>query len=141
MVESVHRINQADKYSFMTNKNNNQLMQEHDAWKRSLEFYKQENALLKYRLSELVDQSEGNHILQTAEYFQNEFLLKDSGLQKLSQSLQSMQESLHTMRGIDDVEDKNLVLQNELRQQIWQFEYDFIQLSNDFNQKMIKSIS
>ena len=140
MVVNVHRTHQTCKYSFMISKKNNQLTQEHEAWKRSLEFYKQENALLKYRLSEMVDQSEGNHFLQTAEYFQNELLLKDAGLQRLSRSLQSIQEALHKSGGSGQIEDKNLVLQNELRQQIWQFEHDFLQLSNDFNQKMLKSI-
>ena len=140
MVENVHRTYQACKYSFMISKKNNQLTQEHEAWKRSLEFYKQENALLKFRLSEMVDESEGSHFLQTAEYFQNEFLLKDAGLQRLSQSLQSMQEALRPTRGLEHVENRHIVLQNELRQQIWQFEHDFIQLSNDFNQKMLKSI-
>ncbi len=140
MVENVHRTSQAGKYSFMTNEKNNQLVQEHEAWKRSLEFYKQENALLKYRLSEMVDQSEGDLFLQTAEYFHNEFLLKDDWLVRLAHRLQSIQEILHTTPVNTFVGDKSLCLHNELRQQIWQFERDFIQLSNDFNQKVLKSI-
>ena len=140
MVENVHRISQAGKYSFMTNEKNNQLMQEHEAWKRSLEFYKQENALLKYRLSDMVDQSEGDYFLQTAEYFHNEFLLKDEWLVRLSHSLHSTQEALHATPDKTQPEDKRHFLQNELRQQIWQFERDFIQLSNEFNQKVLKSI-
>ena len=140
MVKYVQQASQASKYSFMTNIKNNQLMQEHEAWKRSLEFYKQENALLKYRLSEMVDQSEGDHFLQTAEYFHNEFLLKDEWLGRLAHRLQSIQDALHAKPGSVVVEENSLFLQNELRQQIWQFERDFIQSSNDFNQKMLKSI-
>ena len=140
MVENVHRTIQADKYYFMKSKKNNQLMQEHEAWKRSLEFFKQENALLKYRLSEMVDQSEGDYFLQTAEFFHNEFLLKDEWLERLGHRLQAMQGTLQSTPGILHTEDKNQCLQNELRQQIWQFERDFIQLSNDFNQKVLKSI-
>jgi hypothetical protein len=140
MFENIHPASQAGKYSFMMNEKNNQLELEHEAWKRSLEFYKQENALLKYRLSERVDKSEGDHFLQTAEYFHNEFLLKDEWLVRLSQQLQSFQEKLHTASGNVFPEEKSLEMQNELRQQIWQFERDFLQLSNDFNQKVLKSI-
>ena len=77
MLENIQTDIKAGKYYFMMNEKNKQLLQEQEAWKRSLEFYKQENALLKYRLSEMVDKSEGDHFLQTAEYFQNEFLIKD----------------------------------------------------------------
>lgn len=115
-------------------------MQEHEAWKRSLEFYKQENALLKYRLSEMVDKSEGDHFLQTAEFFHNEFLLKDEWLHRLSQRLQSMQEEIYSDPVKAYPNTYEMDLQNELRQQIWQFERDFIHLSNDFNQKMLKAI-
>jgi len=56
---------------------NNQFEHEHKAWQRSLEFFKQENALLKYRLSEMVDNNEEDVFLQLAEYFQNQLILKD----------------------------------------------------------------
>lgn len=140
MLENFHWESQAGKYSFMTSEKINQLLQEQEAWKRSLEFYKQENALLKYRLSEMVDKSDGDHFLQTAEYFQNEFLIKDEWLQRLQHSLQSAQEGMNTKQGINPTENKATILQNEFRHQIGQFEHDFIRLSNDFNQKVLKSI-
>ena len=140
MLKNIHIESRADKYLFMMNEKNNQLLQEQEAWKRSLEFYKQENALLKYRLSEMVDKSEGDHFLQTAEYFQNEFLIKDEWLQRLVRSLQSVQEKATKEKGIGQAPDKTNLLQDELRKQIGQFEHDFIQLSNDFNKKVLKSI-
>ena len=140
MLENSPWESQAGKYSFIMNEKNNQLLQEQEAWKRSLEFYKQENALLKYRLSEMVDKSEGDHFLQTAEYFQSEFLIKDEWLQRLSHSLQSIQEELQRGKGINQAENKASTLQDELRHQIGQFEHDFIRLSDDFNQKVLKSI-
>ncbi len=131
---------QTCEYSIMTKEKNNQLLQEHEAWKRSLDFYKQENAMLKYRLSEIVDKSEGEYFLQTAEYFHNEFLLKDEWMVRLSHRLQSVPEVLHITPRSVYTEDKSLFLQNELRQEIWQFERDFIQLSNEFNQKILTAI-
>src|SRR5690606_14922258 len=99
------------------NQRNNQLLQEQEAWKRTLEIFKQENSLLKYRLSEMVDESEGDHFLQTAEYFQNEFLKKDEWLQRLSHNLQSLQEELFVGNAI-----KGTVLQDKLRNQMAKFE-------------------
>lgn len=135
MLNNRHIESEAGKYYFMMNEKNNQLLQEQEAWKRSLEFYKQENALLKYRLSEMVDKSEGDHFLQTAEYFQNEFLIKDEWLQRLSHNLHSLQEESNMGAAI-----QKTVLHDELRNQMAKFEEDFIRLSNDFNQKVFKSI-
>ena len=140
MLKNIHTEGQAGKYYFMMNEKNNQLLQEQEAWKRSLEFYKQENALLKYRLSEMVDKSEGDHFLQTAEYFQNEFLIKDEWLHRLSHTLQSIQEELQRGKSKNQEENKSSILQDELRNQIGKFEHDFIRLSDDFNQKVLKSI-
>ncbi|MDQ2720583.1 MAG: hypothetical protein M3Z26_12605 [Bacteroidota bacterium] len=39
----------------------NQYEHEHKAWLRSVEFFMQENALLKYRLSDMVDNNEQNN--------------------------------------------------------------------------------
>lgn len=133
MVENVLRTSGYDKYYYMIKQTNSQLMQEHEAWKRSLEFYKQENALLKFRLSEMVDESEGDHFLQTAEYFQNEFLKTDEWLTKLTHSLQSIQDN-----NSNHLKEQTLDLQNKLRQRIGQFERDFIELSIDFNLKVQK---
>lgn len=140
MYKDIHSENQVGKYYFMIDEKNNQLLQEQEAWKRSLEFYKQENALLKYRLSEMVDKSEGDHFLQTAEYFQNEFLIQDEWLQRLAHSLQSIQEEGNIAKQPKLATDKMNSLQEELRNQIGKFEHEFIQLSNDFNKKVIKSI-
>ena len=46
-------------------------LKEIDSWKKILEDLRQQNALLKYRLSEIVDDNEDRNFLQLAEYFQN----------------------------------------------------------------------
>lgn len=141
MLNNIYTEGEAGKYFFMMNEKMNQLLQEREAWKRSLEFFKQENALLKYRLSEMVDKSEGNDFLQTAEYFQNEFLKKDEWLQKLMHSLQSIQEETEGFKNMNQAENKLQTIQDDLRLQIGKFEHDFIRLSDDFNLKVLKSIN
>src|SRR5690348_18164116 len=45
-------------------------------WERTIEFFKQENAVLKTRLSIAIDGLNNNKFFKYAEYFQNQFLLR-----------------------------------------------------------------
>lgn len=116
----------------------NQLEHEYNSWKRKLEFFKQENALLKYRLSEMVDSYEGTNFLQMAEYFQNELLLKDEGLKKLTVSVQEFVNEAGEMSNQERHEEQLIAKQKELRKKILKFEKTFLSLSNEFNEKMLK---
>ena len=116
----------------------NQLEHEYNSWKRKLEFFKQENALLKYRLSEMVDSYEGTNFLQMAEYFQNELLLKDEGLKKLTVSVQEFVNEAGEMSNQERHEEELIAKQKELRKKILKFEKTFLSLSNEFNEKMLK---
>ena len=105
---------------------------------RLIEFYRQENALLKYRLSELVDSSEDKKFLQRAERFQNEFLLEDDTLKTLLRNVRQY---------LDWLEDENEkapdILNNHhvLRDEILRFEKNFIRVSAAFNQTMLQALS
>jgi len=116
----------------------NQLEHEYNSWKRKLEFFKQENALLKYRLSEMVDSSEGANFLQMAEYFQNELLLKDEGLKKLTSSIQEFANGAEGVRNKERHEEELIAKQKELRKKILKFGKAFLSLSTEFNEKMLK---
>jgi hypothetical protein len=113
---------------------NSQIEQEHESWQRTMEFLRQENALLKYRLSEMVDHNEENHFLQTAEYFQNELLIKDEMLKKLIDELQKYTELIK-----NNVSSKKIIpMHNKLRNEIILFQKDYLVLSKNFNEKMLK---
>lgn len=115
---------------------NNQIKHEHMSWLRLIEFFRQENALLKYRLSEMVDDSEDSQFLQTAEYFQNEFLLKDEALKKLIKELQDYSDIIQNK----PVLSKQLIeAHNNLRNDILHFEEKYTLLSKEFNEKMLQS--
>lgn len=116
----------------------NQLEHEYNSWKRKLEFFKQENALLKYRLSEMVDSYEGANFLQMAEYFQNELLLKDEGLKKLTTSVQEFVNEAEEVSNQERHEEELIAKQQDLRKKILKFEKTFLSLSNEFNEKMLK---
>jgi hypothetical protein len=101
-----------------------------------LEFFRQENALLKYRLSDLVDNNEQNDFLSIAEYFQNEFLLKDEALNRLIKSVSELNAELNKTTD-KNIPDELIYQQEKLRNDILQFEKKFLDLSNEFNEKML----
>ena len=118
---------------------NKQIAHELKAFQRGLEFFKQENALLKYRLSEIVDNNEENGFLQLAEYFQNELLLKDEMLDKLTKDLHQLSERF---QDLDDNEtySQNVLLMHKFRIDILSLENNFLTLSKEFNEKMLQHI-
>jgi len=108
-------------------------LKEPDSWKKILEDLRQQNALLKYRLSEIVDDSEDRNFLQLAEYFQNELLLKDEMLKKLMKDFQEITGNNKPDEAISDNRRENLV---KLRGEILQFKKKYLTLSKEFHEKM-----
>lgn len=109
------------------------------AWQSSLEFFRQENALLKYRLSEMVDNNEGSHFLQMAEHFQNELLISDENLKNLFSRLDGfLKDSRHSDNDgyLTAATDRKYI---ELKQDISNFEKKFLNLTQEFNSKMMES--
>jgi len=115
---------------------NNQIKHEHMSWLRLVEFFRQENALLKYRLSEMVDNSDDGRFLQTAEYFQNELLLKDESLKKLIKELQDYSDIIQNKPALSP---QLINTHNKLRNDILQFGENYQSLSRDFNETMLQS--
>ncbi|MDP4284510.1 MAG: hypothetical protein Q8891_08810 [Bacteroidota bacterium] len=119
---------------------NNQFGQEHKAWQRSLEFFKQENTLLKYRLSEMVDQNGETIFLQLAEYYQNQLILKDEILNNLIRELIQFSEKFHAPNN-DGKQSEIIINQHaNFRRKILLFEKDFLTFSKEFNERMLQSI-
>ena len=108
---------------------------EYAQWQRSVEDYSQKNALLKYRLSEIVDNNEDKDLLQVAEYFQNELLLTDEVLKRLRNELQEYAE----MKQPNHLAQKIIIKHRSLRNDLLNFEKKFLHLSEEFNKKMRES--
>ena len=116
-----------------------QFKHEHKAWKRNLEYFTQENALLKYRLSEVVDNNEDNELLLMAEQFQNKLLLKDDFLKKLKQDLQELFDQLNRLENGKSIPERIGSRQDILRNDIIKFKNSFLHLSKEFNERMLQS--
>lgn len=114
-----------------------QFEMENDSWKRSLEFIRQENALLKYRLSEIVDGNEDGDLLTIAEFFQNEFISNDEEASGLIILIGKFSGELFES-STKNVLSPQMIQQHEnLRNDIVEFEKNFLQISLDFNKKML----
>jgi hypothetical protein len=120
----------------MTSVNSNQFGQERHVWRGKLERFKQKNVLLKYRLSEMVDSSEGSQFLQMAEYFQNELLLIDDKLRNLFFKLEELSSFPLQSKNGNELPNNIAVGYNKLKKDIFHFEKRFEDLSKEFNKKM-----
>ena len=105
----------------------------------SLDFFQQENALLKYRLSEVVDDSEERGFLQLAEYFQNELLLNDERLSHLTKRLHQLNEQIPTYGKNKNSSESFAAIQDKFRTDFLEFETRFQSLSKEFNQKLLQT--
>lgn len=120
----------------MTSVNSNQFGQEQHVWRGKLERFKQKNVLLKYRLSEMVDSSEGSQFLQMAEYFQNELLLIDDNLRNLFFKLEELSSFPLQSENGKELPNNIAAGYNKLKKDIFHFEKRFEDLSKEFNKKM-----
>ena len=105
---------------------------ENMTWERLLDFFKQENAFLKNRLAEVLDQSTTGELLALAEQFQNRFILKDEFIDELKHDI-IIQELGIKDNNIDSLEIKIIKKQEKLRNEMAYMEKDFPQLKYEFN--------
>ena len=116
---------------------NNQFVHEQNSWRIKLEHFQQENVLLKYRLSEMVDDNEGNKFLQMAEYFQNKLLIIDVMMEKLFNELEKFSGLLQENKNDSLLPVEVATDYNKLKKSFVHFENKFLNLSKEFNEKML----
>ncbi len=116
-----------------------QIKIEHNAFQKKLDFFQQENALLKYRLSELVDNTEEKVFLQLAEYFQNELLLNDERLNDLIKKRQRISEQFSALELNRNLSGSLLAVEDKFRSDLLAFEKTFQLLSKEFNHKLLQN--
>ncbi|MEO8770920.1 MAG: hypothetical protein ABI402_12560 [Ferruginibacter sp.] len=111
----------------------NQHLHENIMWERTLDFYLQQNAFLKTKLSQALDEMKGKQFLAEAEHFQNIFIQNDENIKDLQLDIDLLQRSLKDGT-VDEIklENKHSLLNNEINN----FEKNFAILKNDFNNYM-----
>jgi len=116
-----------------------QYYHEYRTWQRMLEFFKQENAFLKTRLSEVVDRKTDRDFLALAEQFQNQFIIKDDFIGELKHDINELETILKENSGsVKVLPDKKIEAKhNKLRNEIEYLEKNFAQLKNEFNKYLL----
>jgi hypothetical protein len=112
--------------------NSVQFHHENMTWGRVLEYIKQENSILKNRLSEVLDTSTDRNFLALAEQYQNKFILKDEYIDELRHDINQQDKALSENSG-GPLDNKLLKRHEKLRNEMEFFETDFHKLKNDFN--------
>jgi hypothetical protein len=112
---------------------------EYLTWERMLDFFKQENAYLKTRLSQVVDKKTDKDFLAYAEHFQNQFIIKDEFIDELNHDVHEMQElCAREMKVLKSNPDKKTESRhNKLRNEVEFLEKNFTQLKNEFNKYVL----
>ncbi|GDX43259.1 hypothetical protein LBMAG23_02360 [Bacteroidota bacterium] len=120
-----------------------QYMFETSSWIRLMNFLHQENAYLKTRLSEVMDDITNNQNLALAEHFQNQFLVKDDAYDHMKNDLQRHVEKWNQQTMSDET---NAILSlrkihTRLKEQIDYMEREHAVLRKDYNTYLISLVA
>jgi hypothetical protein len=118
-----------------------QFMHENLMWERALNFYQQENAFLKTRLSQVVDNNTDKAFVDLAEHFHNRFLFNDEYIKELFQDTRLQMELIKKAVPGNSLHFNAITrMQDKLRTEMEKFEADFSLLKNEFNKKLLSYI-
>ena len=115
-----------------------QFLHENITWKRTLDFFMQENSFLKTRLSEVVDKEIDKNFIAQAEHFQNEFILKDEYIHDIGRDIKEQEKNIQlafTQKKIPD--NKTCSKQEKLRNEMSYLEKECSDLKNQFNKYLL----
>ena len=116
-----------------------QYMFETSTWMRLIDFLHQENAYLKTRLSEVLEEIEDKESLALAEHFQNQFIIKDDVYDHMKQDLQRHMDkwNLNAHTEISSPTQSLKKTHTRLKEQIDYIERDHTILRKDYNTYLI----
>ena len=130
----------SDHINMNSNKNTGieQFLHETQTWGRALDFYKQENAVLKTRLSQVVDNNSDKVFLAAAEQFNNRFLMIDDYIAELRQDTRIQIDNIKQCLAGSEVHINNMsAMQKKLRSELERFEKEIFNLKTEFNKKLV----
>ncbi len=119
-----------------------QYLHEYQSWERLLDFFNQENAFLKTRLSKVLDDDGDTKLLSFAEKFQNQFLYNDDYIREVKQEIALLKASAISFIETNKIAEQILFIKRhkKLSAQLTYFEGRFAKLKNEFNGHLEKLI-
>lgn len=111
-----------------------QNLHENMTWQRALDFYLQENAFLKTRLSQVLDNNTDRDFVALAEHFQNSFIHNDECIKDLQKDIIKTQRHLKDSAAGGRYDEKKIRQEHrKLQNEMGYFEKNFSALKNEFN--------
>lgn len=110
---------------------------EYKRWEILLSSIKNENTFLMLKLSEVLDGKVGKDFILKAEYFQNEFIMKDEHIKDMENDINI---ELQLISGIKDEKTSSKILRRyeKFKNEIKYFERIFLILKTDFDKSVAK---
>lgn len=116
--------------------NEYQLEAEYKRWEILLSTLKNENALLMLKLSEVLDGKVDKAFILKAEYFQNEFIVKDEYIKEIEKDIKAALQLINISKNKLPV--KILSKHEKLRNEIKHFQKNFSSLKTEFEKTITR---
>jgi hypothetical protein len=115
-----------------------QYLHENMGFQRALDFYLQENAFLKTRLAQVIDNNADPDFLPLAEHYQNNFVHNDDCIRVMQGDIMKLQRLLKDSIAGKYADIKTLANQHKkLQQEMVQFESSFSEQKKQFNRYLV----
>jgi hypothetical protein len=115
-----------------------QYLHENMGFQRALDFYLQENAYLKTRLAQVLDNNADPDFLPLAEHYQNSFLHNDDCIRDMQGDIMKLQRLLKESVAGKAADIKNLAPQHKkLQHEMGHFEKSFTEQKKQFNRYLV----
>jgi hypothetical protein len=111
------------------------IKEENSEWLKTLELMNQECIQMKTRLSRLLENNSSNEVVDRAEQFQNQILLKEEAIELMKHDLRDQDLLLNKdyFRPYQQISDITLEKQEQIRKQLGYLENDFMLMHETFN--------
>ena len=118
-----------------------QFIYESESWKRALYFYREENVYYRNRLSEILNDTVSEELLERAEYFQGNFLMSDETIHWLMEEIHQHSRFL-SQNLTTDIQMLELAIRNQQRliKDVEKAEEVLLNLKKEFNEFLAESV-
>ena len=115
-----------------------QFLHENQTWERALDYFLQENAFLKMRLSQVLDRNTDRSFVALAEHFQTCFVQMDECMKDLRKEILSIQKALKAGDVNQAAELARLCSRHQkLQTDMNCLQKNFVELTTEFNHLVI----
>ena len=111
------------------------------SWGRMLDYFLQESAYLKNRLSQVIDNTANVQLIVSAEHFQTFFIHSDTQMNDLKNDVEALEKLISDcLAGKNNFQQRMTQHKNRITKDMINFEKQFVILKDEFNQFLKGSV-